>query len=262
MRAHNPEALQNWQRYQVRIRPTYRNVKYAYGVCRVLGADILCRIRADSILGISDWDNRCYWSRLPGRAKISWIPYHSPWPRLRKHVRPLPWAERQDTIVCMAGARDPIGKSSLENFRVLAQHLHGHAGCQPWEFLVSPGILHREGPSNLDGPLTALRELSEPWDLLCGCRAVAVLTPFGFGMKTTIVDALAAGCHVLIDPALARRLPEWLRCHCLQCDVRDRVATVALSERLAVPPASQDVNGRLRAEAMQALRVALQQDGA
>jgi len=47
----------------------------------------------------------------------------------------------------------------------------------------------------------------EPWVWLCRMQVVAVLSPLGRGCKTTVTDALAAGCHVWVHPRQHARLP-------------------------------------------------------
>ena len=102
--------------------------------------------------------------------------------------------------------------------------------------------------------VTILRDCAAPWELLCRSRAVAVLTPFGFGLKTTVVDGLAAGCHVVIHPRLAPRIPRDVRRHCIVCDPRRDDDIRALADKLSRPPANHELNEGLRQEAIGALR--------
>ena len=105
VRTHNAEMLQHWHRAKPGFLPSVRNLKAVYGAVRLLASDTQCRRMAHSLLGISSWDDRHYWARLPGKAEIHTLPYHSPWPELRAEVKPLPWAQRDNSIVCLAGQR-------------------------------------------------------------------------------------------------------------------------------------------------------------
>jgi hypothetical protein len=262
VRAHNAEAFQFWQRCDLRLRPTYRNLRNAYGAWRILRNDVRCRLRADKILGISEWDNRHYWAWLPGRSTISWLPYTSPWPVLRPQVKPLLWSERELAIACMPGAQDRIGNSVLAGFRQLAEVLNGDHATAPWRFLVTAGSLGKRDSQGQERLLTFLDTPCEPWDVLCSCRAVAVLSPLGFGMKTTIIDGLTAGCHAVVHPVVAQRLPEDVRNECIIWDPRDTGSVRLLCSRLCEPPRSRSVNERLRMQAITTLTTALSARGA
>ena len=93
-------------------------------------------------------------------------------------------------------------------------------------------------------------KVDEPWDLLARTKAVALITRLGFGMKTTIVDALAAGCNVLIHAGLAKRLPSEIRAACIVVDPESRDSVRSALRRAEQQPVSQDVNGQLRAAAL------------
>ena len=102
-----------------------------------------------------------------------------------------------------------------------------------------------------------MKALDEPWDLLCEVRALAVLTPLGFGFKTTIVDALAAGCHVLVHPVLAKRLPDIVRSACIEFEPHgDSNATEILKE-LDTQPAGTPINAVLQERARDAISSAM-----
>ena len=91
---------------------------------------------------------------------------------------------------------------------------------------------------------------------MCTVRAVAVLTPLGFGFKTTVVDGLAAGCHVIVHRKLASRLPAAVVDACIQFDPeRDDIDSVAAA--LERPPPGVGLNERLRDAAAAVARTTL-----
>lgn len=98
------------------------------------------------------------------------------------------------------------------------------------------------------------RDCPEPWDLLCRVRAVAVITPFGYGFKTTILDGLAAGCHVIVHPKLAKRLPLQVRQLCLICDPSRDEDILKLTDSLSTPPGNHNINQQLSEMAIDILR--------
>ncbi len=245
VRAHNAEALQHLHR--TRFGP-----RAAYGALRLLLRDARCRHHADTILGISAWDNDRYWSRLPGRARVELVPYFCPWPRLRPRDVVAPWPTRERRVLCMPGARDPISASMIAGFARLARAAAG----SEWRFLMTPGVLSTADESVPEG-VERLGTEVDPWRELCAARVVAVLTPLGFGAKTTIVDALAAGCRVLVHPALHRRLGASERAACTAFDpdgASDRARAVDVLE---AEPRHAWSNDECAAAARRALAAAL-----
>jgi hypothetical protein len=236
-------------------RPSYARI--VRGVARLLAQDIGVKRRADTLLGISEWDNQHYWSRLPGRTPVLDVPYVCPWPELRPQVHPLAWEARRPVVLSMPGGSDAIGLAALRNFKWLAEAFEDAGLGARWEFLLSPGW-DEATRSNPAPPLRPYPGLFEPWDALCGVRATAVLTPLGFGSKTTITDAIAAGCHVLVDARLIRRIPTVLRARCIPVRCGEPLDAAALEERLNTPPDAEDLHAAIRQQALKGLRAALQ----
>lgn len=236
VRTVNAEAFQHWQRAKVGFAPTYENIRQFYGVLRLAWRDALCKRHADALLGISEWDNRVYWRHLPGSAKVIDVPYQCPWPHIRPRVTPLDWRSRRQEVVCLAGGRDPIGSSMVRGFSRMAEALDGSSVLKGWRFRLSPGLLGGDEVPDLSKKVERMKDLDEPWDLLCCVKALAVVTPLGFGTKTTIIDALTAGCHVVVHPVLASRLPDSLRTACIEYSETYERNPASLADALAMPP--------------------------
>lgn len=213
LRTVNAEAFQHWTRARKdwrRIRGLPRDV---YGFARVLWRDRRACRAADALAGISPWDDAHYWVRLAGRVPVRPVPYLCPWPTLLPEIKPEPWAAREHAIACLAGTRDPIGQGHVEGFAALARRPELAA----WRFVSSDGFMDAsrdDFPPNVE----RLGRIDEPWALLCKVKVVAVLSPLGHGYKTTVADALAAGCHVLIHPRQHARLPRGEQARCLPVD--------------------------------------------
>ena len=254
VRTVNAEAFQHWQRAEIDFIPSRKNIRSIYGAIRLGWRDRLCRKYADGLLGISAWDNRHYWSRLPGSAGIYNVPYVCPWPSLRSHVAPGKWLERENSIVCLAGGRDPIGRSMLTGFGRLADHLSGSRSSPPWRFLLSPGLLDTDVRDSLRN-VVHMDSLAEPWDLLCGVKCLAVLTELGFGAKTTVVDGLAAGCNVLVHPKIAARLAPNIREKCIVLDPENLPKPEELYAKINTP-CGESVNQELEVTAFRELKKA------
>jgi hypothetical protein len=202
-----------------------------YGFLRLLSRDRRCCRAADALAGISPWDDAQYWSWLAGRCKMHVVPYVCPWPALLPGVHPRPWAERENAIACLAGTRDPIGRGHVSGFAELARRPE----LSGWRFLSSEGLMGAAA-DDMPDQVARLGRIEEPWTLLCGIKAVAVLSPLGYGCKTTVSDALAAGCHVLVHPRQHARLSPEEQALAVAADPGSDSDVRALAERLRLPP--------------------------
>lgn len=244
VRTHNAEAYQYFHRKMIGARREYINLQKWRQLVRLAYRDARCRRVADILLGISEWDNKNYWRWLGGRANIRYLPYYSPWPYLRPNVDMRPWNLRPRTIVSMGGNFDPSGIENFKNFSMLATKL-SKVRDEKWSYLLTWWSQWHQNVPKVSKEVEIVRECQEPWDLLCQSRALAVLTPFGVGFKTTVVDGLAAGCHVIIHPKLATRLPQQVKQLCLICDPSRERDIRTLADSLSVPPRSHSLNQQL-----------------
>lgn len=236
VRAHNAEAFQHIHRSELKLSFNYNNLRIIYGAFRLAWRDMKCRRQADTLLGISDWDNKYYWCFMPGRAAVEYLPHFSPWPYLEYDNRPPPWRNREKKIVCMPGARDPISNAMIYNFNQLSRHLEAAGLDTSYSFLLTRGVIHLEKQVELAENIEQLESLDDPYALLCRVRAVAVTTPLGFGMKTTILDGIAAGCHVIVHSRLYLRLPESIRKRCIVFNPDDRFSINGVIDKINKPP--------------------------
>ncbi len=253
VRTHNAEAYQYFHRHTGAGLKDYANPQLWHQCMSIIWRDTRCRQAADTLLGINDWDDAHYWQWLPGKALIRYLPYYSPWPYLRSEVEPQPWNLRVPAILSMGGNFDPSGMANVANLNRLATKLPRILGNR-WSFLLTWWSQWHQKVPKVSEPVEVLRDCQEPWDLLCRVRAVAVLTPFGFGFKTTILDGLAAGCHVIVHPKLAKRLPLQVQQLCLICDPSRDEDIIKLADSFSTPPVDHDINERFRGVAMDVLR--------
>jgi hypothetical protein len=82
--------------------------------------------------------------------------------------------------------------------------------------------------------------------------AVAVLSPIGYGFKTTIADAVFNGAKVLVHPSIGSVLPDELKPYCAMVDVPTpeelRRARSLLHEQCEVQPAVDALTRRFNEE--------------
>ncbi|MCP5180548.1 MAG: hypothetical protein H6994_11740 [Pseudomonadales bacterium] len=251
VRAHNAEAYQHFHRNRIYKRDYIKPALYRRCV-QLAQRDAGCKKHADNILGISDWDNRFYWNWLFGSANVGYLPYFSPWPYVRSEVAPPAWEDRQHAIVSMGGNFDPSGIANFQHFDIMSQRLTPMLR-EKWDYVLTWWSQWHEAVPKVGSQIRIERSCEQPWDLLCQSRALAVLTHLGFGFKTTVLDGLAAGCHVILHPILARRLPQEVRELCLIYDPESATDAQTVAHALNGPPKQQQLNAELFSRVRQTL---------
>mgnify|MGYP006290160449 CR=1 FL=1 len=185
-----------------------------YGMLRLLINDAASRAQSDVVLSISDWESRTYWRRLPGRTPVTSLPYYCPDHLVPKE--PLPHTARH-TIACLpTSQKNRKSWDLVTRFYRFAEMMKA-AGSD--DAFVVTGDLDDWGLPDS----TAVKCVGMIDDLstfLASVRAVCVLSPLGYGFKTTIGDALAAGAGVIAHPAILQRCPDDIRNTACAVDTR------------------------------------------
>lgn len=234
VRTHNAEAFQHLARSGWVCWPPLAAARNAYGFLRLAWIDSRCRRHSESLWGISPWDNRRYWRWLPGRGSVEDFPYYCPWPALRSEVHPLDWEARPRRVVSLPGVADRIGRAMLDGYVRFIRAVSQRPESADWQFRISRGL--RDAPQlPTDCPLQFLPADMDPWPTLCQSRVLVVLGWRGYGMKTNIIDGLAAGCHVVVHATLFDRLPDELQRQCIRCDIGKSNPMIAVWERCMAP---------------------------
>ncbi len=81
-------------------------------------------------------------------------------------------------------------------------------------------------------------------------RAVAMLSPLGYGFKTTIGDAIAAGAYVLAHPTMAQRCPQIFAPALISVDTKAASRRTQIQQAIShldQPIPIKDVNSCLKA---------------
>ena len=220
---------------------------HAASALRRLYLDFLCARRADHMLGISDWDTRRYWNILAGRKKTRTLPYFVPRTYLEDRAAPPP---KTDSCIClMSTLMNSFLIDAARNFHRALEALGDRA--PGWSFSITgadPPAPRRPLPR-----LVSTGFLDSPFDLLARSRAMALLSDYGFGFKTKILEAILLRCFVLVTPRLHARLPEEVKPFCLPVDLADPDSLPRALERCRQPFPETEVNARLRARAFAVL---------
>ncbi|MBA2531929.1 MAG: hypothetical protein H0V23_07465 [Nocardioidaceae bacterium] len=88
--------------------------------------------------------------------------------------------------------------------------------------------------------------MDSPMELLATSRAVALLSDYGYGFKTKLLEAIIAGNRVLVTPGLYRRMPRILDPWTLCVDLRDPASFAEALDEARDPLPQGDPNTALR----------------
>jgi len=249
IRAINIEPLQLLHNH--RLSGGHDHPRLVYGMMRLFLTDLACMRHADAIYPISEWEMTRYWSVLPGRAKPKWLPYFAPDRVLGLYSDT---ADR-DTIACLPGriggyprSRDMV--RAFVRFAVRTRQL-----TDRYKYSITGDDIQNadlEIPPFIDLP-GLVPDIAQ---FISSVRAVAILSPFGYGFKTTIVDAIANGCTPLLHSALFGRTPAIIREHCIEVRSLDTPSLLEVLRGLSGRRQATGVNDALRTTSFAILREA------
>ncbi len=210
--------------------------------------DILCARRADYILAIAEWETQHYWPKLTPRARVATLPYFLPDSYLNDIPRARVKSPRCVNMMTTKANR-PFLVDAARNFYRLVNALGESEGR--WSFSMT-GDFHQEKLPNC--PRVKVEGfLENPLELLSESRAVALLSDYGFGFKTKLLEAICCGCRVLVTGKLFERLPRSVQRFAIIVDPGSVESFREALNRSLEPFPSGDVNAELRRENFAAL---------
>jgi hypothetical protein len=238
VRAHNIEPLQHW----TLAGPGERDflmplLQCAYVTFRLWLADLQIAWLADRIFVIAPAEGPRYWRWLGGRARVSWLPYLPPVELADSGAR----KERQ-IVACLPGGAESVRTRDLvDRFSAFARSA-AEAGwterfvvtgdVSGWQIQLDP-VVERAG--YIDDLPAFYRSIA----------AVAVLSPLGFGFKTTIGDAVACGAAVLAHPKIRADLPDELKPFAIAVDSLDTASLDRIHGAMRAIPAASGAQAAL-----------------
>lgn len=225
VRAHNIEPLQQFDNrgwFPLRKLP-----QLLYSCLRLLHTDWMSARNADTIYSISQWEAENYWCKMPGCNSVHWLPYFTPDPMLPKHD-----AAERTIIACLPSSLEHRKTRDLvSRFARFAQAAKPFSNSTIFAVSGDLSTWRMEIPSSIE--LTGL--IDDLPSYMTRVKAVALLSPLGYGFKTTIADAIASGCYVIVHPSLYNRCPDMLRPACIIVKSLSRQDVAEALERLAEP---------------------------
>ncbi|CAN5859090.1 hypothetical protein BH18ACI4_BH18ACI4_02390 [soil metagenome] len=213
-----------------------------------LRLDRLCANRSDYLLSITQWEKEHYWKYLTGAAKVTNVPYFLP----RTYDEAVVAGEKKTQCVCMMSttlSTLPFLIDAAKNFSKAVTRLGDE--LPEWEFLITGDFPSRA--IKLPGRVTRTGLLATPFKVLAESRVMALLSDYGFGFKTKLLDAIHTKCYVLVLKGLYRRLPAEVQPFCIIVDTDSVDSFRSALERCREPYPDGDPNDIFRSRAFAAL---------
>ncbi len=217
-----------------------------------LAKDVLAARSVDYVLSISKWETDHYWRYVVGRSKVLDVPYFVP----EQYLDSVENGKAKENLcVCLTAVKvdgNPLIVDAARNFSWVVSQLGDQ--YKHWEFVITGDVGH------LDFIPSSVRKtgrLESPHDMLCRARAVAILSDYGRGFKTKILEAIHAKAYVLVTPGLYKRLPEEVLPFCIPVRKRSVDSFKQALEKCVAPYPNLDPNKILRDQAFSNMDKAL-----
>jgi hypothetical protein len=213
VRSHNAELLHrfHWALASGFRRSSLDFLNQALQNCRM---DWNSGRHADCILSIDHWETGHYWHRMLPAQKAVWVPFFLP----KDYWAELNSKEAKENICIHFGAslENPLIADATINFIRMVDRVAPR--LKRWRFAATGACAGQDQCGSNAIQWTGL--LDKPYDALSRAKAMALLSPYGFGFKTKILEAAMAKTFVILPHALYRRLPEQLMSYCIPVDHR------------------------------------------
>lgn len=260
VRSHNAEVLHRIHTHTASLemergsRLAWLDPREAY----VRGGNVLSHWRydvgaiklADHILSISEWETERYWPRIGPRDKVSTVPYFLP--RDLIYEGPIP-ATKPRRCVCLTSASPgPVIYDAVRNFVRLVDALDDPGD---WDFPITGGLDERYAATS--SRCRFVGRVENPIALMSEATSMALLSPYGYGFKTKVLDAVSAGSYTLMPQSLLDRHPPEVRPYCIAVDLASPASFRAALERSEQPLPEGDPNEQLRRKAYAAMDAVL-----
>lgn len=251
-RSHNAEFYQRLHYALARFQhmKSRRVITDLKGSISKLRLDYLCGKLSDYILSITEWEKNNYWKYLVAGVKVLAIPYFLP-VSYSKFV--LDVVEKKLQCVCMMSTTQgtlPLTLDAAKTFSNLVGGLDGQ--CSHWSFVIT-GDFAGVGGIRLAERITHTGLLKSPFEVLAESRAMALLSDYGFGFKTKLIEAILCKCYILVTRNLYKRLPVEAQPYCIVVDKHSLYSFRNALERSLEPFPGGNPNDIFRLQAFTAL---------
>ncbi len=209
--------------------------------------DFLCARQADFVMSISSWEKENYWRYLVDRRKVENLPYFIPAPYRRSVHNSL--KKTQQCVSLMSTDVNSFVLDAAKNYIKLVRDLKDN--CKDWEFFITGNLSNCK--IKLPARITPTGFLDSPNKILAESMALALISDYGFGLKTKLLDAIYYKCYLIVTRSLYRRLPLEIRNYCAVVDLYSKDSFKNVLEKCLEPYPEGNPNNIFRQQAFAAL---------
>lgn len=249
VRSHNAEFYQ--QLHRTKAWALNFNILSAFffleGSLRYLVWDLLCARYANTLFSISRWEKENYWKYLTESSKVKYLPYFMSdiYNTASPHI-----VEKKKQCACvMSPCVNPFLLDSAKGFSKFVAGI-GHDLAE-WSFYITGDL--NKCKLKLPDRVAATGFVNDPAGLLAESRAVALLSDYGFGFKTKLLDAIHFKCYLLLTRGIYKRMPAELKPYCIMVDLKSPDSFKEALEKCLLPFPEGNPNELLRKRAFTVL---------
>lgn len=200
--------------------------------------EIMVGIFANHILAITEWEQKNYWQkRVLNKSKILYVPYF-----IYRNEKVIIKKDKKNMCLClMAPNHSAFLDDAAKNFCSIVSSLTDH---EHWEFaLTGDGYKISDNCSSVK----QLGFVENIQDLLNKTSAIALLTEYGYGFKTKILEAAAADCWSIVPINVMSSIPLSIKPFCIPVNTAcNRSFLNALRQSENPLPNFEDQNNELK----------------
>jgi len=188
--------------------------RWLFAAFERLGLGYVCARHSNYVLSIVEWEKEHYWKYLADEKKVRNLPYFLP----AIYQREVERSVKKMQCVCLLSSTVgtvPFQRDLVSNFSTVIKRLGND--LPDWLFYVTGDVAQLN--LNVADRIQPTGFLDSPFPLLIESRAVALLSNFGFGFKTKLIDAIQSECYMLVPKKLYARLPREIQPYCIVVDI-------------------------------------------
>lgn len=246
VRSHNAELLHRWDWIRAAKLWQYSAGMLARPIRNFL-FDYLCGRRADYVLSIDRWETNHYWRRFADESKLKYVPFFLP----EQYLSDLPrrTSKKLRCVNFTSSIPNPLIIDATKNFIGVVRNLNGRG--KEWSFCITGD--QSKFHVNSCQRIHWTGYLESPYEVLAESRAMALLSDYGYGFKTKILEAIMAKAYILMTEGLYKRIPDEVRPYCKPVDIRSVDSFENALEQCKKPYPEGNPNKQFRDQAFAAL---------
>lgn len=246
VRSHNAELLHRIH-WSLAEGISKNAIKYLLQAIRYFHADLKFGLHADAVLSIDEWECKNYWSRISKRDNV----YHVPFYITDEYEKDLKNTKNKlfNCVNFTSSSMNPIIRDATNNFIKIISKLDGKA--EMWKFLITGNLANNK--IKIPEQVIKTGWLENPYSVLRESRAMALLSNFGFGFKTKILEAIIAKTYILMPTGLLNRMSKEFRRYCIPVDPTSPTSFLGALDKCTKPFEDNNLNGLLKKKAFSAM---------